>query len=147
MTAAESFKIALKKLVDTRGHGAQAELADALHMHRSAINDMLAGRRGASSKMQERVAAHFGLTLGEMLRIGENLMSGRIVFPWADQLEGLDPCQQIMKIVELTNAQVGCPNDNTPFLQIVCKFLEGKATPAQLYQEYLRLVRSQACNS
>ena len=31
-------------------------------------------------------AAHFGLTLGEMLRIGENLLSGRIVFPWSDQL-------------------------------------------------------------
>ena len=26
-------------------------------------------------------AAHFGLTLGEMLRIGENLLSGRIVPP------------------------------------------------------------------
>lgn len=114
-------------------------------MHRSAINDMITGRRGASTKMQERIAAHFGLTLGEMLCIGENLLAGRVVFPWSDQLEGLDRCQQVLKIVELTNAQVGCPNDNIPFLQRVCEFTEGKITPAQLYQEYLRFVRK-SCN-
>jgi transcriptional regulator with XRE-family HTH domain len=146
MTATESFRTALKKLIETRGHGAQAELADALNMHRSAINDMLAGRRGASARMQEKVAAHFGLTLGEMLRIGENLISGRIVFPWSDQLEGLDRCHQVLKIVELTNAQVGGSNNNLPFLQRVCEFMEGKITPAQLYQEYLLLVRRCCCS-
>ena len=141
-TAAESFRAALKKLVDTRGHGAQAELAESLSTHRSAINDMIAGRRGASVKMQERIAAHFGLSLGEMLRIGEHLLAGRIVFPWADQLEGLTRDRQLLRIVELTNDQVGHPHDNLKFMRAACKFIEGKSSPAEVYQTYLQLIRS-----
>ena len=142
VTAAESFRAALKKLVETRGHGAQAELAEALSSHRSAINDMIAGRRGASAKMQERVAAHFGLSLGEMLRIGEHLLAGRVVFPWRDHLDGLSPCQQLLRIVELANDQVGHPQDNLQFLKTACKFLDGRQTAADVYQSYLKLIRA-----
>ena len=46
--AAESFKTALRSLLDARGRGAQTELAEALGLSRSAINDILTGRRGTS---------------------------------------------------------------------------------------------------
>lgn len=140
--AAESFRAALRHLLQARGHGAQAGLADALGAHRSAINDILAGRKGTSSKMQERVAAYFGLSLGEMLRIGENLLQGRVVFPWADALDGLTKAQQVRRIMELTNDQVGHPQDNIAFVRKITDFLEGKVTPAELYSAYLKLIRS-----
>ena len=140
--AAESFRTAMHHLLASRGHGAQTELAEALSLSRSAINDMVKGRKGASSKMQERIAAYFGLSLGEMLWIGENLLQGGVVFPWADQLDGLPPGKQIIKIVELTNEQVGHPQDNLAFIKIIITFLEGKITPADLYLSYLKMIRS-----
>lgn len=138
----EAFKIAFKKLLDGRGHGAQTEVADALQLHRSAINDILKGRRGTSSSMQERIASHFGLSLGEMLRIGENLLEGRVVFPWRDQLDNLDRGQQLLKIIELTNNQVGHSQDNMKFMRDAVRFLDGKKTPAEIYTSYLKLIRS-----
>lgn len=141
-SSSESFKTAFRRLLESRGHGAQTGVADALGLHRSAINDILNGRRGASSKMQERIASHFGLSLGEMLRIGENLLEGRVVFPWRDQLDNTTREQQLLKIVELTNAQVGHPQDNLQFLRIAVKFLHGDKTPAELYSSYLKLIRS-----
>ena len=132
----------MQHLLASRGHGAQTELAEALGLSRSAINDMVKGRKGASSKMQEKVAAYFGLSLGEMLRIGENLLQGRVVFPWSDQLEGLSPGKQVLKIVELTNEQVGHPQDNLAFIKIVLNFIEGKTSPADLYVSYLKMIRS-----
>lgn len=140
--AAESFRAALRHLLQARGHGAQAGLADALGAHRSAVNDILAGRKGTSSKMQERIAAYFGLSLGEMLRIGENLVQGRLMFPWADALEGLTKKQQVRRIVELTNDQVGHSQDNLTFIRDICAFLEGKKTPADIYTSYLKLIRA-----
>lgn len=140
--AAESFKAALRHLLQARGHGAQAGLANALGVHRSAINDILNGRKGSSAKMQEKIAAHFGLTLAEMLRIGENLIQGRVVFPWADALDGLTKDQQLRRIVELTNEQVGHPQDNLTFIRYLCLFLEDRKTASDIYTAYLKLVRS-----
>lgn len=140
--AAESFRLALRSLLSGSGRGAQTDLAETLGLSRSAINDILSGRRGASSKSQERIAACFGLSLGEMLRIGENLMHGRVVFPWADQLEGLTRPQQLKKIVELTNHQVGHSQCNMEFVCAVCEFLAGELAPADLYNTYLKLVRT-----
>lgn len=140
--AAESFRTALRHLLQARGHGAQSDLANKLGVHRSAVNDILNGRKGTSTKSQEKIAAYFGLSLGEMLRIGENLMQGRVVFPWADQLDSLPRDKQLRRIVELTNDQVGHPQDNITFVRHICEFLEGKLTPADLYQSYLKLVRS-----
>lgn len=144
-SGSEAFKAALRRLLDSRGHGAQAEIADALGLHRSAINDMMNGRRGASTIMQERIASHFGLSLGEMLRIGENLLEGRVVFPWRDQLDNMTRDQQLIRIVELTNSQVGHAQDNLPFLRLAAKFLRGEKTPAELYTAYLKLIRSRSC--
>lgn len=140
--AAESFRAALRHLLQARGHGGQSGLANALGAHRSAVNDILAGRKGTSARMQERIAAHFGLSLGEMLRIGENLIQGRVVFPWADTLDGLTKAQQVRRIVELTNEQVGHPQANLAFVKKITEFMEGKVTPAELYSTYLKLVRS-----
>lgn len=140
--AEESFKTALRHLLDGRGRGAQSELAEGLGLARSAVNDILNGRRGTSLRTQERIAAHFGLTLGEMLRIGEHLMHGRIVFPWTGQLDGLTKGQQVRKIVELTNDQVGTSQDNLAFLKVACDFMEDKASAAEVYAAYLRMVRS-----
>ena len=92
--------------------------------------------------MQERIAAYFGLTLGEMLRIGENLIHGKVVFPWSDQLDGMTRKQQILRIAELTNHQVGHPQDNLKMIEDMCDFLEGSLTPADFYQSYLKTVRS-----
>jgi len=138
----EAFRAAFRRLLDSRGHGAQAEIADALSLHRSAINDILNGRRGTSSAMQARIASRFGLSLGEMLRIGENLLEGRVVFPWRDQLDNLTREQQLLKIIELTNAQVGYSQDNLAFIRLTSKFLKGDKTPAELYTAYLKLIRS-----
>lgn len=140
--AAESFRMALRNLLDARGRGSQADLAETLGLARSAINDILTGRRGTSTKTQERIAACFGLSLAEMLRIGENLIHGKTVFPWADQLDGLTKPQQVKKIVDLTNHQVGHSSRNIEFIQAVCDFLEGSLNQAELYQTYLKLVRS-----
>lgn len=142
VTAAESFRAALKKLTETRGRGSQAELADSLNTHRSAINDMITGRRGASLRMQERIAAHFGLSLAEMLRIGGHLLSGRVVFPWADQLEGLPKREQVLRIVELANTQAGHPQDNLAFLKVVCRFIDGQESAESVYQSYLVMIRN-----
>lgn len=140
--AAESFRAALRNLLDGRGRGSQAELAETLGLARSIVSDIVTGRRGSSTKMQERIAAYFGLSLGEMLRIGEHLINGRVVFPWADQLEGLSRCQQLQRIVELTNDQVGHSQDNLAFFKYTCDFLDGELTPAEFYQAYLKLIRS-----
>lgn len=137
----QHFRAAFSHLLKSRGHGAQAEMADELGMHRSLLNDILTGRKGASVRMQEKVAAYFGPTLGEMLRIGENLVHGRTPFPWSGHLEGLDKPKQLLKIVELTNEQVGHPQDNINFLLIVCKFFNGEATTSDVYTAYLKLVR------
>jgi transcriptional regulator with XRE-family HTH domain len=139
--AAESFRAAFRHLLDGRGRGSQAEFAESMGLHRSAVNDILNGRRGTSVKTQERVAAYFGLSLGEMLRIGEHLLNGRVVFPWTDQLEGLTKGQQVRRIVELTNEQVGHSQDNLTFIKHVCEFLDGKLTPAEIYQSYLKMIR------
>lgn len=49
----------------------------------------------AYRRKEDDDAAHFGLTLGEMLRTGENLLSGRIVFPWSrPALSGISPTRQ-----------------------------------------------------
>lgn len=142
--AAECFRTALRSLVDGRGRGAQTDLAEQLGMSRSAFNDILTGRKGTSTKTQERIAAHFGLSLGEMLRIGENMLQGRVVFPWAQQLEGLTKRQQLKAIIELTNEQVGHPQDNLFFVESICDFLEGSASPSDLYNTYLKMARSRA---
>ena len=92
--------------------------------------------------MQERITAHFGLSLGEMLRIGENLIAGRVVFPWQDQLDGLPRDKQVPRIMSPANEQVGHPQDNIHFIKMVIKFLNGGVQPAELYAEYLRLIRS-----
>lgn len=140
--AEESFRTALRRMIDARGRGGQTELAERLGLSRSAVNDILTGRRGTSTRSQERIAAYFGLSLGEMLRIGEQLLQGRTVFPWAGQLEGMTRAQQLRTIVELTNEQVGHSQDNLTFIKHVCEFLEGKLTPAEIYQSYLKMLRS-----
>lgn len=140
--AEESFRTALRSLIDARGRGGQAEVAERLGLARSAVNDILSGRRGTSTRTQERIAAYFGLSLGEMLRIGEQLLQGRAVFPWADQLEGMTRAQQLQAIVELTNEQVGHSQDNLFFVKDVCEFLEGNLAPADIYHSYLKMLRS-----
>lgn len=140
--AAESFRAAFKHLMVARGRGAQAEMSESLSIHKSAVSDILNGRKGASSKTQDKIAAYFGLSLGEMLRIGENLMQGRVVFPWADALDGLDKCQQLRRVIELTNEQVGHPQDNLFFIKAACDFLDGNKTPAEVYTSYLKLIRT-----
>ena len=83
--AAESFRAALRNLLDGRGRGSQAELAETL---------------------------------------------------------GLARCQQLQRIAELTNDQVGHSQDNLAFFKYACDFLDGELTPAEFYQAYLKLIRS-----
>jgi len=80
--------------------------------------------------------------MSEMLRIGEHFVAGRVVFPWRDQLDGLARGDQLIHIMEMTNQQVDYPNDGIPFMRQAVAFLEGQSSPAEIYQSYLRLLRS-----
>lgn len=56
----------------TESHGSQAKIAQLTGVTAKYINDIIAERRGASLKLQERIASALGLTYENMLAIGRS---------------------------------------------------------------------------
>jgi len=57
----------LKDEVDSRGHGAQTEIANSVGISRNHLNDIIRSRKGASQKLQEKIAHYCGTDLHSIL--------------------------------------------------------------------------------
>lgn len=139
MSATKAFQAALKAFIDKDGYGSQSQLAEKAKVDRHQLNRLVHGRANASAATMDRIAEHFGLTLGEFLRIGESLLRGEPFFPYMDKVRDLPKEKQAEEIIKLVNEDIGlqgCLRHYRP--DGWSRFVSGKITAVEFYQMYLK---------
>lgn len=69
----EYFRISLKHLLKSQGHGAQSRLADALGINRTYLNGILSGRDKGSEEVKSKISDKLGIKYEEMISLGRRL--------------------------------------------------------------------------
>lgn len=128
-TTYDCFIEALKLALKSRGHGAQARLAEYLRKDRSSVNDLVHGRKNASQSLQSQIASFFGLRLEEMLSDGRTVIAERraLVQPHAKGVARADTLgvpqqinEEIRRSEELESFDIPPPEGNP----VVSKYLK-----------------------
>jgi len=77
-SASSQFRIALDRLLQEEGRGAQARLSMEQNIDRGYLNAIIKGRKPGAEDIRARIATHFGITYEEMLALGRRLLEGRV---------------------------------------------------------------------
>lgn len=91
ITSSAAFRAAAEKLIRANGHGGQVELARHLHISKGYLGDLLAGRKDWTDHLRDALASHYGLSVAELLIIGEEFLRTGNWFSHGREVAGLSP--------------------------------------------------------
>lgn len=91
ITSAAAFRAAAEKLIRSNGHGGQVELARHLHISKGYLGDLIAGRKDWTDPLRDSLAQHYGLSVAEMLMIGEEFLRTGNWFSYGREVAGMPP--------------------------------------------------------
>lgn len=88
-TPTDQFRAATRHLLDVRGRGAQARLAETTGIDKGHLNGIIKGRAPGSEDVRAKIAAALNMQYEELLALGRKLLAGENVGVMAGEMPAL----------------------------------------------------------
>ena len=91
VSSAAAFAAALKQTLKRMPRGSQAQLAEATHVSRQQLNDIINGRSLAKDDLKDRLAHRVGSTVPDLILAGIEYLQTGVYFPYLREIAHLQP--------------------------------------------------------
>lgn len=147
------FSAAVQQLLLQSGHGSQADLARRAKVSVSYLNDLLQGRKAYwPDPIKEKIANAFGLSVAELLEIGEHYANEGVFWPHARKAAdtAARSVERMSRIYQLAARDAGLNLGHVLFAvdtishmmpQGAAEYQAGSVSDARLYHEALNFCR------
>lgn len=89
VSTGQAFATAARHLIQSAGHGAQADLARRMGIAKGYLNDLLQGRKQWSLEHMDRLAEMYDLTVPDVVMMGADALRSGHWFPHVREVKGL----------------------------------------------------------